>query len=297
MAMDERKSAVVENKDILIERANKLLKRKGLDYLFHTFRLARGEITDCIKKALIMNDFTSKDQIVLHFNRFQDANKMQQFTDHVATHKFPTKTVAKAFIEATIREAWERVPEPSKKWVSADRLALNDWIIITANGPHTLERIMEAKVDKQYKLPAPYDYYAEQIMAYHWGLHPQVNSRTRGSALPEADYEKLKPPSRIRESNERQSREKRADKYKARRTSALKPNEASRLKQAKTPKSTDGVSLAQICTSLKIDPKEARAALRKTNYPKPGAGWEWDKSQADKISRDVKAAVEKARKK
>lgn len=300
MAMDRNEPTVKEDKDALIQRANKLLVKKGLEPLFHSFYLTKGELTDAIKKAKLMNDFTGKDQILLHFNRWRaDAEKMRQFSDHIATHKFPTKAVAKAFIEATIREAWERVPEPSKKWVSKDRFVLNDWIIITAAGPYTLESIMESKPDKAYKLPAPYDYYAEQIMRYHWGMHPQINTRARGDKpMTEAEHDKYAPPCRAEELNQKREAQRGKRKIKepavTGRTQAEKPNKSDVPKRAK---SADGVSLAAICAALRIDPKEARGALRKVNYPKPGSSWEWDKSDEAKVMKDVKAAIEKARKK
>lgn len=293
MEMDARLEGATESKDILIQRTNRLLVRKGFAPLFDSYYLTRGELKEAIRELQKMNDFTSKDQILLHFNRYAEAgNPKYQYTDHVATYKFPTKVVAKAFIEATIREAWERVPQPSKRWVSDTRLALNDWIIITANGPHTLEDIMEANSAK-YTLPAPYDYYAEQIMAYHWGAHPQVNARSlaaKGEKLSEEDKQKYAPPSRIRESTERKQKERQELKRAPRETKAPKLEKAPK-------QDANTVSLASICAELGYDAKEARTALRKFSYPKPSSGWQWPQAQKAKISADVKELVLKTRKK
>lgn len=298
MAMERRSPTISEDKDVLIQAANKLLIRKGFEPLFHTMRLTQGELKEGIKELKRMNDFTSKDAIVLCFNRYTDGgNPKHQYTEHVATHKFPTKSVAKAFIEATIREAWERVPAPSKKWISASRFALNDWIVITADGPHSLEKIMDATIDKKYKLPAPYDYYAEQIMAYHWGNHPQISSRSRSTPLSETELEKLAPPPRIRESNERQTKNARAEKYKAKASKPEKTPKASQEAPASKQPTEGRVPLAAICASLGIDPKEARGALRNASYAKPYSSWEWEKEKVEAVTKDIKSIVEKARKK
>lgn len=277
-----------EDKDVLAKRANDALKSKGFGALIKDYVYTRGELKETIKIMSEQKTFSGRDMIVLHFNRYQDMKGMQQFADHVATHKFPNRIAAKAFIEATVREAWERVPEPSKKWHSKDRLALNEFIIITAAGPYSLEQIMEQTVPKNYRLPPPYDQYAMSIMAYHWGSHPQINSRSRDKPLTHEEHDKYAPP--------------RAQKGTAT-GSADKPNKSNTPKRTpkerpqKTPKSGDGVSIATICAALKIDPKEARGALRKANYPKPGASWEWDKKDEAKVSKDIKDAVLKARKK
>lgn len=282
MEMEHGVKGAGEDKDVLANRANKLCTQKGYDKLSARCIFTRGELTETIK-FMSAQKIHDKDYIVLHFNRYQDMAKMQQFTDHVATHKFPTRIAAKSFIEHVIREACERVPAPSKTWHTPKRLAINDFIIITADGPSSLEDIMETNIPKSFKLPPPYDQYAAEIMAFHWGSHPQINSRSTGKQLSDEDREKYAPEPRLSKKPVRAPK------------SAAQPKAA----VTRTPKPADGdsVSLAAICASLKIDPKEARGALRKASYPKPSNGWQWPKEQKEKVSKDVNAAVMKARKK
>jgi hypothetical protein len=59
------------------------------------------------------------------------------------------------------------------------------------------------------------------------------------------------------------------------------PHPAPATKHEKTPKSSrDGlISIGQIATELRLDPREARAILRKKNIEKPTAGWAWSEEE------------------
>jgi len=53
--------------------------------------------------------------------------------------------------------------------------------------------------------------------------------------------------------------------------------------------SRDGlISIADICDELQIDPREARAHLRKLNEKKPDAGWAWDEKEAERVKKLLK---------
>lgn len=55
---------------------------------------------------------------------------------------------------------------------------------------------------------------------------------------------------------------------------------------------SDTVSLASICAELKIDPSDARKAIRDAEWPKPESGrWEWPKLNARTVSDDLKALM------
>lgn len=53
--------------------------------------------------------------------------------------------------------------------------------------------------------------------------------------------------------------------------------------RTKAPKvSREGLtSLADVCASLNVEPRDARAILRKASFPKPDAGWAWPNDHAD----------------
>lgn len=275
--MENRLERTSEGKDALIQRANKLALKKGFSPLKDARHFSETYLKEVIKSMSTQNDFTSKDKIVLHFNK-PEMSPRAQFSEHIATHKFPTKSVAHFFIREVIKISEERVPSPSRKWKGPNRLCINEWIVITSDGAE-LEDIMEATVPKSYKLPHPYNDYAAAISNFRWGAHPQVNQQKDGAQYAPKKEETITG----RTSHEKENKSntpKRADK-----------------ERSPTKKSGDAVSLAEICASLKIDTKEARGALRKINYPKPGASWEWSKDQETKVSADIKNAVEKARKK
>lgn len=56
-------------------------------------------------------------------------------------------------------------------------------------------------------------------------------------------------------------------------------------RRSSTPRpSRDGLTtLATICADIKLDPREARAILRKSNTPKPATGWSGDDAWAKSI--------------
>lgn len=51
------------------------------------------------------------------------------------------------------------------------------------------------------------------------------------------------------------------------------------------------VSIQDICATLKIEPRIARAALRKLNTPKPDVGWAWSPAEAKKIEALIKKEI------
>lgn len=241
---------------------------------------------------------TGRDKIVLNFNRGSQDPKYH-FNDHIATHKFPSPAAAKGFVEAVIKECFERVPEPSKVYTSSNRLVLNDWIVIRAEGPHTLEDILATK--KSEPPPKPYDAYAEQISAYHWGVHPQVNERTRSAQhrppLSEQEKQKHAPHSEIRASNEanalRRAREARESRQAARPPKTGKPaaEKAPRASREGVKRSPEGYLSLE---ALGFDARMARTALRAAATPKPAQGWCWPASEKEKATKLVKDAIKKA---
>lgn len=48
------------------------------------------------------------------------------------------------------------------------------------------------------------------------------------------------------------------------------------------------VSLESICEKLKVPPSRVRAAFRRVDFQKPGARWEWGKSQAVEVTKKIK---------
>lgn len=67
------------------------------------------------------------------------------------------------------------------------------------------------------------------------------------------------------------------------------PSQERQPKQPKEPKPerVKGYSLAQLCAELKVDPTEARKALRGSKVQKPGGTWEWASKEAAAAARAV----------
>lgn len=70
-----------------------------------------------------------------------------------------------------------------------------------------------------------------------------------------------------------------------RRVSEESPNKNRVEKAEKKPRpSKEGlISVAEIATELKMEPREARAILRQQKVPKPEIGWLWSKKEVDEI--------------
>ena len=189
--------------------------------------------------------FTKDDRIVLHFNLTHDGRKSaRKYSEHIATHKFGAKYAAKHFID--------RVTSTFKtRWLDDQTLLVNEWFSITCDdlAPTTLEKIMEYTFDKdeaKWRLPHPYPQYADAISRFHRGAHPDINSISRAQEGKQRLTETELTALGITPPIERKKRP------------SERPRPPERAKRAHDP---DAISLAQLCTKLKIDPKEARQAL------------------------------------
>lgn len=243
--------------------------------------------------------FTSKDTILIHFNRVlpgekPDDNKLKsKYADHIATHKFGAKYAARHFIDLVISNASSAVPTPSKTWKGPNRLYLNDWILISTDelSSETLEDIMGdtlSKEEQKWKVPHPYDQYAAYIGFYNQGVHPQINERAltaRGERYTPGvcdDGKKNYEPQRRAPKPEKEVQQSIARKEKKQRDATPK---------SKTP---DGLtSIGQIAASLKIGGSEARKILRTSKTPKPDHGWSWSKDEVEKITAILKKGMKK----
>ena len=59
-------------------------------------------------------------------------------------------------------------------------------------------------------------------------------------------------------------------------------------RQERQAKKANQVSLEQICEELEITPNRARGIFRRNNIDKPGARWEWNKSERDQVVKMIK---------
>lgn len=269
-------------------------------YLFGKVSLEEViQISEANRRLKVKPAFTSKDGILLHFNRVLPAELKsktdeilrRKYVDHIATQKFGAVYAAKCFID-TIRELSETtVPEPSEKWVGPNRLYLNSWILVSSDPESSvgLEDIMEHTYDKEekrWKLPHPYDQYSRAIAYYSQGTHTQINSRTREhNGLRPLDDDTL-----IKLGVKKEV--KRRDDY-----TEHKRKEPKIAKERKAPKRdlSGMIDLAGICKPLKIEPREARQALRKAKATKPSAGWLWPEKQKAEVTKMVEKAIKKLR--
>lgn len=67
-----------------------------------------------------------------------------------------------------------------------------------------------------------------------------------------------------------------------------KPEKAERV--PRKPKPDGMITIQDLCAEMKLDPGKARAALRKSNTPKPEHGWAWEKKDVDAIKKIIKDA-------
>lgn len=70
----------------------------------------------------------------------------------------------------------------------------------------------------------------------------------------------------------------------------VKPRER-KPREQREPKEAAGYTLQELCAELKLDPTEARKALRAAKVEKPGARWEWATKEAATAVRAVLEAA------
>lgn len=289
--------------EVLIRKASEAQLAAGYPrpylWLFGQINLEEViKIANHNKELKVKPAFSGRDSILIHFNRVLPAELKsktdeilaRKYVDHIATHKFGATYAAKCFID-TIRELSEgTVPQPSEKWVGPNRLYLNEWILISSDPQSSvgLEDIMEHEYDKEekkWKLPHPYDQYASSIARYSQGTHTQINSRTRESqGKPPLDDDTLIALG-VKKKQPR-------DDYREHKRKEPKP-----VKERKAPKRdlSGMIDLAAICKPLKIEPREARQALRKSKAQKPDAGWVWPEKEKAEVTKMVEKAIKKLR--
>jgi hypothetical protein len=212
-----------------------------------------------------LEPFGSKDPILLWFKHNSG--------ETVAYHKFARPFSAKKFLDLVIADS-------DTAWLNDNTLAINKgWLHISTDpqSTHTLEQLMEyeyKKTEKEWQHDAVWTEYAERIRSFHIGRHPDVNNSIRAAnGLPKASDEEVVAKGVRKEPAEPAKRA---------------------APERKSKPSHEGVTTLQaICASLKIEPKEARTALRKANVAKPDGGWQWSDAQAVP---DIKALVDKLKK-
>jgi hypothetical protein len=213
-----------------------------------------------------LEPFGSKDPILLWFKHNSG--------ETVAYHKFARSFSAKKFLDLVIADS-------DTAWLNDNTLAINKgWLHISTDpqSTHTLEQLMEyeyKKAEKEWQHDAVWTEYAERIRSFHIGRHPDVNNPIRAAkGLPPATDEEVVARGKKPAEGGRIAREEK--------------------KQPKAKPSREGVTTLQaVCAALKIEPKEARTALRKAAIPKPAGGWQWSDAQAVP---DIKALVDKLKK-
>lgn len=134
-------------------------------------------------------------------------------------------------------------------WVSDDAIETDEGILIST-GQHELDRLLTRKYTAEelaWELPSNYKRLVAQIKGI--SFKQQSNDDTPDDPVPPQTKPKGDKP---------------------------KP-------KSKPVRSGDAITIAQLAEELGILPRDARAILRKSNTPKPDAGWEWEPTQAETI--------------
>lgn len=227
--------------------------------------------------------WSTNNKYVLHFNLTHDGKVERKFSEHIATHNFAARYAALRFIEQVVGD--ERT-----SWINDNRLLVRDWFSVTLDdlSPGTLADLMEytpTPAEKKWKLPTQYFDFAQRVFTYHRGSHPDISTRARANANLAPIEEPEMRAKGFRHPNERPPTSRALAPKPA-------PNKPERTPAPKLkPAATGIVTLAQLCTALKIDPRQARQGLRKAKTPKPSAGWQWPDEDAKRISAVIIAAV------
>lgn len=291
--IDESKNFPLDRE---IQKTNAFQKDAGLPPIFTTppfdYKAYRSLLRHN-QELKVKPAFTSKDKILIHFNRVLPGEKVDdgklrsKYTDHIATHKFGARYAARHFIDLVISNASSAVPTPSRTWKGPNRLYLNDWILISSDpdSEETLEDIMGEDLkgdEKKWKVPHPYDQYASYIGFYNQPIHPQINERAvtaRGDRYTPGvcdDGKKNYDPGRRATPPVKEQEVKAARKEKEQRDN--KP-----VKKLRSD-STGLTTIGDIAASLSLAPGEARKILRSSKTPKPAFGnWAWDKGDVEGI--------------
>lgn len=292
MGREKRQSGVSSYSQIFVEtfstreliaEDNRLAHELGERQVDKEERIARATI----RKDIIMANIEHKNaklwggkaSIALHF---------RHDIELIAYLRFDNLCEAQMFVEQVIGNYDSELKDEDTL------LIRKGWIIVKCDPKSTasVEDIMNYKPTKdeaKRTLDIANRRVADNISQYHWGSHPDVHKKTM------TDDEREALGFRVQKvySNETEQVKKTG-----RELAAVKENRdfAKKDKAEKKPRaSKDGLTtLAEICTTLKIDPRDARAALRAAKIDKPDAGWAWANAKA---APDIEAIVKKWRKK
>lgn len=148
-------------------------------------------------------------------------------------------------------------------WKNEKTIQCTDGMIVHSDD---LEQIVEYKLttkERQWVPPSPY--YGEwHNIASGKPIHEKRQQRSQAPENAEAPVTAKKP----------------------RRASSDDPGEPQQAKQRERTArpAKDGLtSIATIAEQLDKDPKQCRIALRKSNTPKPDAGWAWPKDELESV--------------
>lgn len=189
-------------------------------------------------------------KITMHFTR---ADK------NIATHGFCQPYAARYFFDAIVQK-------DKFKWRDDDTIIIPslDNLVINCD---KLEDVLDHKLgpkEREWELPEPYTSYAQSIRTGERVLISPKRSHR-------ADGEQKSPSFAFAEAGRDQRKR------------------SLRQSQQRARASRDGLtSLADICAELKLDPREARQTLRKSNTPKPDAGWAWPDKEIPGIKKLLK---------
>ena len=146
------------------------------------------------------------------------------------------------------------------KWTSDKMITADDGITLTSDN---LEQVVEYKLtpkERQWVPPSPYYGQWHNIAA---GKQPLEKRQRPATAASEKTEDEPKRTSKKRATADPQQPERPPKRPRA---------------------SRDGLTdLASIAAELKLEPKTCRVALRKSNTPKPDAGWAWPGNEVETI--------------
>ena len=263
----------------LIEEDNRLGKILDERPLYYKERLERG----IIRKDIIMASIERRASTVWG-GKASIALRFWHEKELISYLRFDSLCEAQAFLEIVIGRYDSDLKDE-------DTLNIRKgWITVKCDPKSTasVDDIINYKPTKEEN-KRPLDIarrrIAENISQYHWGAHPDVHKKT----LTDEEREALgfRPQKIYGDDTERT---KKTGKEVAAERMAREV-----IRKTKAPRKAGLTTLAEICTTLKIDPREARAALRDTKTPKPEHGsWAWPTA---KDAPDIESIVKKWRKK
>lgn len=173
----------------------------------------------------------------------------------VNTEAFVAIYAAHTFVLAVVNER-------KYKWIDDNTIAIDDTFLKCEQGLDTIIEHKLTTTEREWQLPEPY---ASRARFLATGERHEVDVKAMVNARAERAV-KAQTGVKAQRAENRAPPPKRQDR--------------------------EGLTTIQdICATLKIEPRIARAVLRKSNTPKPDVGWAWSSAEAKKIEALIRKEI------